>query len=304
MNFNFGEVLTRAGQITWKYKILWLSGIVISLIGLLSLPISLIFNDPFSSFMVSDPAEINQKMGMVFLSNGLILLLSIASIPVYIIGMSIPSLATRHLERGSAVPSFGGLVRESLPYFWRVLGVYLLVFVGMFVAMMVFMACIGVLSVVTLGLGAICAFPLFFLFIPVAIFVFSFMEQGMSAILVDDLGISNALQCAWDLVKRNLGVMALMSIIIYLGAMVASMVISVPMMIPMFGFISNMGVEPDLQEFDKMFRSMTWWMLAFSPLYAVFQGILLTFMQSAWTLTYIRLTKTQRAPSPVIEANA
>jgi len=301
MNFNFGEVLTRAGQITWKYKILWLSGIIISLISLLSLPINLIFNDPFSSFMVSDPAEINQRMGLVFLVNGLIFLLSIASIPVYIVGMSIPSLATRHLERGSDVPSFGGLVRESLPYFWRVLGVYLLVFAGMFVAMMVFMACIGVLSVVTLGFGVICAFPLFFLFIPVAIFVFSFMEQGMSAILVDDLGISNALQRAWDLVKKNLGVMALMSIIIYLGAMVVSMVISVPMMIPMFGFFSNMGVEPDFQEFDKIFRNMTWWMLAFSPLYAVFQGILLTFMQSAWTLTYMRLTRKPGSSEPTLE---
>ncbi len=33
MNFNFGEVLTRAGQITWKHKNLWLAGIIVSLIG-------------------------------------------------------------------------------------------------------------------------------------------------------------------------------------------------------------------------------------------------------------------------------
>jgi len=28
MNFNFGEVLTRAWQITWKYKVLWIFGIL------------------------------------------------------------------------------------------------------------------------------------------------------------------------------------------------------------------------------------------------------------------------------------
>ena len=56
MNFNFGEVLTRAGQITWKYKVLWISGIVIALLGLLSVPISLLFNDPMS-WMTADPAE-------------------------------------------------------------------------------------------------------------------------------------------------------------------------------------------------------------------------------------------------------
>src|SRR5574340_625877 len=30
MNLNFGEILTRAWQITWKYKILWLFGILAS----------------------------------------------------------------------------------------------------------------------------------------------------------------------------------------------------------------------------------------------------------------------------------
>ena len=28
MKFNFGEVLTRAWQITWKYKVLWIFGIL------------------------------------------------------------------------------------------------------------------------------------------------------------------------------------------------------------------------------------------------------------------------------------
>src|SRR5574342_617911 len=28
MNFNFGEVLSRAWQITWKYKVLWIFGIM------------------------------------------------------------------------------------------------------------------------------------------------------------------------------------------------------------------------------------------------------------------------------------
>ena len=291
MNFNFGEVLTRAGQITWKYKMLWISGIIIGLIGILPTSVSLMFTNPFSSFAVGDQAEINQRMVPMLLVNGLIFLLSIASIPVYIIGMSLPSLATCRLEMGSKALAFGELIMESLKYFWRVLGIFLLVWVGMFVVVIAFMACIGVLSVITLGLGVICAFPLFILFIPLAILSYSFTEQGVSAVVVDDLGISDALQRAWTLVKKNFGVMALMSIIIYLASMIVGMVISVPMMIPMFGFISSMGVEPDFEAFDKIFRNMTWWMLAFSPLYAVFQGILLAFMQSAWTLTYMRLTR-------------
>ncbi len=167
----------------------------------------------------------------------------------------------------------------------------------MFAVVLILFACIVVLSLVTFGIGALCAVPLVILFIPLGILVYALMEQGVSAVLVDNLGFSSALQRAWELVKKNLGVMALLSIIIYLGATIISMIISVPMMIPMFGFIFNMGAEPDLEAFDRLFRSMSVWMLAFSPLYAVLQGILLTYMQSVWTLTYMRLTRQRIHPS-------
>lgn len=303
MNFNFGEVLSRAWQITWRYKILWLAGIIIGLIGILSAPISLIFNPAFSSF--SDPSEVNSQLTSFLLVNGLVILLSILSIPIYVIGISVPSLATLQLERGSEQLNFRELVKGVLPYFWRILGIVVLVWAGMFLVVMVSMACIGLLSVATLGFGILCIFPMFLLFIPLAILVYAIMEQGMAAVFVDDLGVSAALQRAWELVKQNFGVMALMSIIIYLGVTVISMIISVPMMIPMFGFISNMGTEPDLQQLERLTRSMIWWMLAFSPLYTVFQGLLLAFMQSVWMLTYMRLTKPHPGNAPVtLEANA
>jgi hypothetical protein len=85
--------------------------------------------------------------------------------------------------------------------------------------------------------------------------------------------------------------MALLSISLYLGATVISMIITLPMMMPVFGFLFNMGSEPDFESIDRLFRNMTVWMLALSPLYALLQGILLAYMQSVWTLTYMRLTR-------------
>lgn len=307
MNFSFGEVLTSAGRITWKYKSLWLPGIIIALAGLLSLPINLIFGDPFASLLSDDPAQIEQRMGSMMLANGLILLLSIASIPVYIIGMTIPSLATRRLDTGEGRVTFIELLKDALRYFWRILGIFALIWGGMFAFVLVFMACIALLSAVTFGLASLCAFPLFLLFIPLAMFVYSFLEQGMNAVVVDDLGIARALERAWDLVRKNMGVMALLCLLIYLVSLVASTVISVPAMIPMFGFMMNINpnVEPDLQMFDTMFRNMMVWMLALSPFYAVCQGIFVAFTQSAWTLTYLRLTKPPQDNAPIVlEANA
>jgi hypothetical protein len=303
MKIDIGEVLSRAAKITWNYKVLWLAGIIIALISLLSLPISLIFNDPFS-FASNDPAQVRERILPLLLSNGLILLLSIVTIPVTVLGMSIPSLATRGLEMGDFQPSLRNLVRDALPYFWRVLGVFLLVWVGMFAVAFVFFACISVLSVLTLGFAALCAIPLFLLFIPVAIVVFALVELGMSAILVDNLGTLDAVQRAWGLIKQNLGAVIILSILIYVGSMAISMVLSIPMMIPMFGFFTKLGMEPDPQMLEKMFRNMTLWMLAFSPLYAVLQGILLTFMQSVWTLTYMRLVKPRDNSPVLLEAHA
>ena len=301
MKFDFGEVLTRAAQITWKYKNLWLAGIVISLISFISAPISLALNPSFSS--LTDPSEVNRQLPFILLANGLILLLTILSIPVYTFGMSVPSLGTVQLETGIEKVNLGELIRGVLPYFWRILGIVLLVWGGTFLVMMIFMACIGFVSIFTFGIGALCMFPVFILFIPLAILVYAVMEQGVAAVFVDNLSLSSALQRAWELVKKNLGVMALLSVIIYLGSAIVGMIISIPMMIPMFGFIFNLGSEPDVQSFERLSRTMILWMLAFSPFYAVFQGILLTFMQSIWTLTYMRLTRSTQ-PSQLLPVEA
>jgi hypothetical protein len=303
MNFNFGEVLSRAGQITWKHKNLWLAGIVITLVSLVPMLVSL----PFSSsvFSFSDPAELNRQMPLFLLANGLTVLISILLIPVYAIGMAIPSLGTVRLEKGSQALNLGELIKGTLPYFWRILGVVVLVWLGALIAMVALMACDAVVSMVTFGIGILCLFPLF---IPLAILILALMEEGMAAVLMDDLGVSNALQRAWELIKKNVGVMALLSVIIYLVSAIVGMIISVPMMIPMFGFMTNImqsaGAEPDPRLFEGMFRNMIWWMLAFSPLYAVFQGVFLTFMQSVWTLTYMRLTQPQLNVPVTLEANA
>lgn len=304
MNFDFGEVLTRAGKITWRYKVFWLGGVLVGLLGILSLPINLLINQSVLELQTAPPGELGSEIWLPILAGVLIVFLSLLSIPVNVVGMTVPSLGTIRVERDETDRlRFLELVRGTFPYFWRILGLFLLVGLGVFVVFGVLFACIGVLSVATLGIGGLCAFPLFIVLIPLLILLYAVVEQALSAILVDNLGTLNALQFAWELVKKNPGVMILLSIIIYVGSAILSMLISIPMMIPMFGMVFRMGPEPDLQVMEDFFRNMTGWMLAFSPLYIVLQGILFTFIQSAWTLTYMRLTRkpvadVQPLPSP------
>jgi hypothetical protein len=291
MKFEFGKVLARARQITWGYKNLWLAGIVMSLVSLLWVPISLALTPTFSSFAV--PAEANRQLPSMMLANVSAILLTILSIPLFVIGMSVPSLGTFQLEQGSENINFGQLLRGILPYFWRILGIVLLVWVGTFLAMLILIASVIFLSALTLGLGLLCVVPLFILLILGAILVYALMEQAVSAVLVDHLGVSSALQRAWELVMKNPGLMTLMSLINYVGAIVAILIISILTMIPMF------GSEPDIQSFERRSRNMILWMLAFLPFYVVFQGVLVTFFQSIWTLIYLRLTRSTTPSQPL-----
>lgn len=300
MKFDFGEVLTQARQITWRYKNLWLAGIVISLVSLLLAPISLALNPAFSSFAV--PSEVNRQLPSIMLANVSAILLAILSIPIYVIGISVPSLATFQLEQGSENVHFGQLLRGVLPYFWRISGIVLFVWGGMFLAVLILIVFVFAISVLTLGLGLLCIFPLLILLILMAILGYALMEQGVSAVLVDNLRVSSALQRAWELVQKNLGVMTRMSLMSYVVAIAAIMIISLPM-IP----TSNLGSEPDVQPFERFSGNMILWVLAFLPFYVVIQGNLLTFLQSVWTLIYMRLTRPTTPSQPLpgtVEATA
>jgi len=166
------------------------------------------------------------------------------------------------------------------------------------------MACFALFSMATMGFGALCAVPLFLLFIPIGILVYSLTSQSMSAVLVDDLGVFHALQRAWSLIKNNIGVMALISIIIYFASLLVSLIYFIPSIIPMISFFSNLGTMQDPQAFNEFYRNMNLWTLVFSPLYMLLQGIFIAFSQSVWTLTYMKLTKSQGNDPVLLEANA
>ncbi len=76
---------------------------------------SLIFSPSASTF--SDPDAVNQALPSILLSNGLVLLLTLLSIPLYVIGMSVPSLGTFQVEKGREKVNLGELIQRILPLF-------------------------------------------------------------------------------------------------------------------------------------------------------------------------------------------
>ncbi len=284
MNFDLGAVLTRARQITWRYKSLWLIGIVISLVSFLFAAINLAHNPAFSSFGFA--SEVNTQLPPIMQSNVFIILLVILSAFLFVIGISIPSLGTHRVEQGSENVHFGQLLLGVLPYFGRILGIVLLVWVGLFLAILVLVGGFILLSFMTLGIGLICALPLFIILLIGVILVYALMEQAVSAVLVDNLGIISAIRRAWELIRETPRVMTIVSLISYLVAIAAILIISIAMMIPMSGSTS-------------LSRNLIFWTIVFLALYAGFQGFLLTILQSLWTLIYLRLTGSNNQSQPL-----
>jgi len=186
------------------------------------------------------------------------------------------------------------LFRESLPYFWRVLGVYAIFAACWMVIWFGFMFFFMAGSMLTMGLASLCFIPFFFLLIPLLIAGLSVVELAQNAIVADDMGVMDAISHGWKLFRANwLGIVILM-IVLYFAMYILSMVITFPMMFPMMflplGF--NAQGEPSLV---MMILFFAFTMLIFLGSFIV-QGISMAFFQTGWAVLYQRINRANDAP--------
>ncbi|MCC7511122.1 MAG: hypothetical protein IT296_00595, partial [Anaerolineae bacterium] len=166
MNFNFGEVLSRAWKITWKYKILWIFGILSSCSrggggssgggnggdGNGYNP----FGSDVDQFFTQTGDWLSQYWWVVALIVAAVFALVLLSIFLGAIGRIGLIRGTLQAEEGAEQLSFGELFKGSLPYFWRVFGLTFLIGLISLLALLPFFA----FGVLTAGIGFLCLLPL------------------------------------------------------------------------------------------------------------------------------------------------
>lgn len=317
MNFNFGEVLTRAWQITWKFKVLWIFGILAGCTngggggggggggntGYSNGPSD--FNIPpelqrfiyqmenFANW-VEDNLWIFIIIGLVFL---LLIVISVFLGTIGRIGLIKGSYAA---EQGTESLAFGELFSTSMPYFWRVFGLSFLLGLAVFL-LIIPLVLIGVLSA---GVGFLCLLPLICLFIPVGFAVGILIEQANRAIVLENLGIFAGLKRSWEIARSNVWPLLIMGLILFGITLVAGIIIALPIFIVVFPTIFAFAMGEG-QSFTPLYYALACICL-YAPVSWVLNGILTTFSQSAWTLTYLRLTQKSETPeTPIfVEPNA
>jgi len=322
MNFNFGEVLTRAWQITWKYKVLWIFGILASCSGGRANSggssnsrwtngsgngNGFGANDPFSSRMIEEAGRwIAQHWWVIALIILAVIILVILSIFLGTIGKIGLIKGTFKAEQGAESMSFGELWSQSQPYFWRVFGLSFLIgliFLAIFLVIFLPLALLGVL---TAGMAFLCIIPLVCILIPISWVVAIVLEQANIAIVLEDKSMFDGFKRGWEVCKNNIGPVIIMTLILGIGGAIIGIIIALPIIIiafsAAFGFIAG-GITTAGSKIALVIALAC--CVVYFPVLLILNGVLTTYVQSAWTLTFMRLTKPQENNTPIIvEGNA
>lgn len=293
MNFDFGDVLTRAWKLTWKHKVLWAISILPFFTMLLFLPfwLMLLFQKNVDFNAISTWME-----NPVYMTTAIFVYFVVIVFSVFLQIASRSSL-TLGIYRAEAVlqpVTFVDLLRNGFRYFWRILGVSLVIGIGIMLLFIAFFAILAVLSVVTMGFAMVCFQPLFILMMPLFLLVMALTEQSESAIIADEMNVMDALKRAYELIRSNFWKYVLITLIVYFGMNILISMVTFPLMIPMFFFmIRSMEAGPD---FNSIIRMQAVFGVVILPLIALAQGFSLTYMKSAMMLTYLRLTRPAASP--------
>ena len=298
MNFDLGDVLTRALQITWKNKVLWLIGIAFGFLTSMVFP--LMFSPMLFPLLTQD-SRINMRSAPGFMI-GFIVLLFLFFVALYPIGVLTQSSLTLGILNADRADSENlsamDLLKRSRPFFWRVLGLMILFAVAMGLINLLIQAIVFLLTILTMGIATICMMPLMLLMYPALFGAMVWMEQSMNGIVVDNMSVMEAVKQGWNLIRHNLLPMSLLALVVYFGVGLVTGILILPMMMPLF-FVQFSFLEH--QTNWTILLASVLWTVAFIPLFAILTGISMVFTKSTWVLTYLRLRRSPKLqPLPQI----
>ncbi len=327
---DYGEVLSKAWKIAWKFKVLWIFGILAGCGQ--SQGGSFNFNNSFqnngNSFSNSTPnlppAMMNQLYRFAYLFNSptfiwkfVAVVLAVICV-IVLVEVFLGTIGRIGLIKGSAEAdtgaeklTFGGLWRESTPYFWRVF--WLSFLIGAPFAIAIIGIAIGfVITLIPLASnnsnmsGLLILLPvlcvLFCVILILGIVIGFIVTQAERAIVLEDKSILDGFRRGWEVLTKNLGPILIVWLITGAIGFVAAIVIALPLLVVvvplLIAFIANM---------NNLNFSFTPWIVAFvciicayTPISWVANGIVMTYLQSVWTLTYLRITKPKLDEQPPV----
>lgn len=312
MNFNFGEVLTRAWQIIWKHKVLWIFGILASCGrggggngggnsggggG----------EGGFGNGPTDLPPQVEQFLEWVVENATTFIVIAITLFCVlWIIAIFLGTIGRIGLIRGTSQAEggeenliFGQLFSESTPYFWRLFGLSLIVSIPFLILVAFIVAgvlvfalsmsqgsdagTIGFLGMLPILIGCFC------LLIPIGWVIGMIVHQAERAIVLEDSAVLPSLSRGWDVFRNNLGPIIVMAIILAVITLVAGFIIAIPILIAVVPAVIAFAAGEGQNWNPLLFALIC--LCLYAPVSWLLNGIAIAYSEAAWTLTYMRLTR-------------
>ena len=128
-------------------------------------------------------------------------------------------------------------------------------------------------------------------------------RQSERAIVLEELGVLPAISRGWEIFRANLGPIILMAIILGIIGFVVGLVVAIPIVIIVFPAMVAFVAGGAQSNTPWIFMGVC--VCLYLPVLILLNGIMVSYVESAWTLVYMRLTKPQdQAPIVPVEANA
>lgn len=294
MKFDLGEVLTRMWKIGWNHKVLWLWQMLPGAATFVIMPLFVLSNPGFLMMMPEPFSNYADEPWILLIFSGLMMIVVVLSMLLGTIAQLTTVYGALKVEQGAEKLSFIGLLNESKPYFWRILGLYA-IFVGAWMVLyfaVMFFSMAG--SMLTMGLATLCFMPFFLLLLPVMIIGYSVLELAQAAIIADDMRTLHSISHGWNLFRENWMGVTLLMLILYFGLTMLSSIFVFPLMVPVMVFPIMADMQVNESNFTMIFFLVLFPLITF--LMVIVQGILMAFFQSAWAVTYLRITRGAEAP--------
>ncbi len=319
-----GEVLSKAWKIIWKNKVMWIFGILASCSqnsgggggggSNSSMNYNLPGNQngitngngPFSNGQFPELEEFfknfekltdtaNGAMPDIGIIIGLLCLVLFFSLILVMVG----TMGRIGLIRGTVLAEagheplrFGQVWGESTPFFGRAFLLNLLYGLAATVAVILLIIPLLLLTVGTFGIGLVCLLPLICLLVPVGMALNVLIEQANIALVVEDLGLLDAVKRGWSVCRENLGPVAVVALIVIIGGGIVGIIISLPLVFLVIP-VAMMGVSNDQSTQTTMLGLVGVMLCCLTPLVIFLQGVLQSYIGSIWTLVFLRLTGKQ-----------
>lgn len=307
---DYGELITRAWNITWKNKFLWVLGFLTALTSAGSNSNSFQYTFDESDFM-NNP-QMAAQMGAlaiglvcVFMIIGLVLwLLSIAARGGLIDGVN-------RIDDGESV-TLGEAFSAGTNAIWRLIGVYILAYLPMIILSMIIVGIVAMtvgsafamgamsqnpeeimnLIIGSMGMLWLCVCMLICIMIPVGIVLTFIAEFAARGTVIQKLGITDSLSHGWNIFKDNLGAVLLIWLLMFVIGIIVSIalgIVMVPLSLVIFApMITSMFMDGSMGGL-----SMTWSImggLCLGIFGALFMSVIQAWMSAIWTLAYKEFT--------------